>query len=675
MKNTLLIVLVLCVISACHQPEIRYHNSEYQEQFRPQFHYSPAKNWLNDPNGMFYYEGEYHLFYQYHPESTTWGPMHWGHAVSQDLITWKEMPIVLYPDDKGMIFSGSAVVDWRNSSGFGSKENPPIVAMFTYHNQELANKTVITHQSQAIAYSLDKGRSWIKYDKNPVVKNPGIVDFRDPKVMWDDENQQWVMVLAQKNYIGFYTSSNLKEWQHVSNFGENYGAHGGVWECPDLIKLNIEGTDEYAYALLVSINPGGPNGGSATQYFVGDWNGKEFILDSQQADSLKVRGTIFPHGDLIDDFEEGFDNWTISGDAFLQQPTRGSHAGQWPIEGFVGEYLANSFSKGDEPRGELVSAPFEIKQKYINFYVAGGFEPRKVAVQLLIDGKVIMESGGEQTNNFVLRTWPTSDYTGKNAQIKIIDNSSGPWGFIMVDQLTQSDFPSKNAQERALWLDWGTDNYAGVSFANTQDVSPHPIFIGWMNNWDYARTIPTGSWRGAMTLPRHLRLIRSKSGLKVTSLPIITTEKLLSNESKSVIVVGEQKVTELPASGTARIKLDFSPNNQVAFELLFGNENEQLHLDIDLVKGRVLLDRGKSGITDFSQKFTSIIKTPIDEQLTHGTVEIWLDTSSIEIFVGEGKYVITSRIFPTKAYSQLSVINTSINSPISLSINEINAIW
>lgn len=670
MKYTFPLLITLFLYSACSTI-----TTSYQEQFRPQFHYSPMKNWLNDPNGMFYFEGEYHLFYQYHPHSTTWGPMHWGHAVSKDLVTWKELPIALSPDEKGMIFSGSAVVDWNNSSGFGSAESPPIVAMFTYHNQEMADNSVIPHQTQAIAYSLDKGRSWSKYEGNPVIENPGIVDFRDPKVVWDDENGQWVMVLAQEDHIGFYTSDNLREWRHVSNFGKDHGTHSGVWECPDLLKMKIEGTDEYRYVLLVSINPGGPNGGSATQYFVGDWDGKNFTPDPTSSKSLRVKAPHFPEGELIDGFEEGYSKWKIHGDAFLNKPTMGNHVRQWPIQGFVGNYLANSFSDGDYPQGELLSLPFTITQDYINFYVAGGYEPERVSVQLISDGQVIKTAGGNHTNKFVLRSFSVSDFKGKKAQIRIIDRSSDPWGFIMVDQLTQSERPAENAEEHAMWLDWGTDNYAGVTFANTQEVAQHPIFMGWMNNWDYARNIPTSTWRGAMTLPRTLRLVKISQGFRVTSQPVENVNKILGTKHTTLVAARETKQTELPANGVAKINLDFSLASAGAMKLLFHNSTEALVLNVDISGKLVELDRNQVSYQGFSEQFQGIVSMPLESVAENNSVEIWLDTSSIEVFTGNGKYTMTSRIFPTLPFSQLTIQNQSPNTSVTVSIQNIKSIW
>lgn len=261
-KNTLILCFCLFLL---------YAKSQQAEGHRPQFHFSPKEKWMNDPNGLVYHKGVYHLFYQYYPNSTVWGPMHWGHATSKDLLNWKHQPVALYPDSLGYIFSGSAVVDVNNTAGFGKGA---MVSIFTHHNHKGEQEKRNNFQNQSIAYSLDDGKTWTKYTGNPVLKNPGIVDFRDPKVMWFEKENKWVMTLATKDRITFYSSPDLKNWNKESEFGETLGAHGGVWECPDLFPLTLNG--KKVWVLLVSINPGGPNGGSATQYFIGDFDGKTF---------------------------------------------------------------------------------------------------------------------------------------------------------------------------------------------------------------------------------------------------------------------------------------------------------------------------------------------------------------------------------------------------------------
>lgn len=282
---------LLLILQACHpddKPATPATYALYSEPHRPQFHFSPREQWMNDPNGMVYHKGVYHLFYQHYPDSNVWGPMHWGHATSKDLVHWTQLPIALYPDSLGMIFSGSAVVDTANTSGLGSKENPPMVAIFTYHAAEKEKAGRIDYQTQGLAYSLDDGMTWKKYDQNPVLKNPGIKDFRDPKVFWFAQGKQWIMTLAVQDHIEFYGSPDLLSWTKLGEFGKDKGHHGGVWECPDLFELQVEGTDQTRWVLLVSINPGGPNGGSATQYFVGDFTGKDFLIKHNWLDTLWV---------------------------------------------------------------------------------------------------------------------------------------------------------------------------------------------------------------------------------------------------------------------------------------------------------------------------------------------------------------------------------------------------
>ena len=261
-------VAVLAFSSCTKQPSC--HPTD--EPFRSVYHHTPQANWMNDPNGMFYDETTqlWHLYFQYYPDGTVWGPMHWGHSVSKDLIHWDYMPVALFPDEVGMIFSGSCVIDRKNTSGFG--ENA-IVAIYT---------SAAEQQTQSIAYSLDGGTTFTKYEGNPVLIGD-IADFRDPKVFWDEQANRWTMILACQQEVRFYGSADLKQWELVSRFGAEYGAHGGVWECPDLIQLPITNDqspmEQSRWVLLLNINPGGPFGGSATQYFVGNWDGYTFSCE------------------------------------------------------------------------------------------------------------------------------------------------------------------------------------------------------------------------------------------------------------------------------------------------------------------------------------------------------------------------------------------------------------
>jgi fructan beta-fructosidase len=250
-----------------------------KEKYRPQIHFTPEKNWVNDPNGMVFYKGTYHLFFQHSPDATVWSNMSWGHATSKDLVHWDRKPIAIYPDSLGFIFSGSAVVDKNNTSGLGKNGIIPLVAMYTSHDMVKEKEGAIDVETQSLAYSLDEGKTWVKYANNPVLKNPGIRDFRDPKIIWHASSKKWIASIAAQDKISFYTSSNLLNWVKLSDFGKTEGAHGGVWECPDLFP--IEFNNKTYWVLLVNLNPGGPNGGSATQYFVGEFDGKVFKSNSK----------------------------------------------------------------------------------------------------------------------------------------------------------------------------------------------------------------------------------------------------------------------------------------------------------------------------------------------------------------------------------------------------------
>ncbi len=311
MKTLSLAIGTALLVGGCDAPSattdtVPGPKGDYSEAHRPRYHFTPPAKWMNDPNGMVYYDGEYHLFYQHYPDSSVWGPMHWGHAISTDLVRWKHLPIALAPDSLGMIFSGSAVVDWKNTSGFGVAGKPPLVAMYTYHDMAREKAGTVPWQTQAIAYSNDRGRTWTKYAGNPVVPNPGLRDMRDPKIVWHEASQRWIMVLAAGDRVRIFSSPNLRAWQQISEFGRDVGAHGGVWECPDLFPLVVEGTGETKWVLLVSINPGAPNGGSATQYFVGEFDGTTFSLDPSFSPSVGATGKESARGVWID---HGRDNY------------------------------------------------------------------------------------------------------------------------------------------------------------------------------------------------------------------------------------------------------------------------------------------------------------------------------------------------------------------------------
>ena len=522
MKNLLLLCAILITMTACQEnvPDEKVEAvavSEYSEPHRPQYHFSPPEKWMNDPNGMVYYDGEYHLFYQYYPDSTVWGPMHWGHAVTRDLMHWEHLPIALYPDSLGYIFSGSAVVDWKNTSGFGKDGEPPLVAIFTHHNMAGEKTGKIDFQYQSIAYSNDKGRRWTKYKGNPVVPNPGIKDFRDPKVIWDDNSGQWVMVLAAQDQVKFYGSKNLKNWTMLSDFGKNLGSHGGVWECPDLFPLKVEGTGGMKWVLLVSINPGGPNGGSATQYFVGDFDGKNFNLDP------------------------GFKN--------------------------------------------------------------------------------------------------------------------------------------KVTNEQAVWLDWGRDNYAGVTWSDMPEIDGRRIFLGWMSNWDYAKVVPTEKWRSAMTLPRELRLKKTDAGFRIFTKP---ARELELNKGKYSKMQTTRTKGRMPLASS----VNFSPTQMEALLEFTGDmavelsnkKGEVYRIGYNSKTNEYYSDRTRSGELGFSDKFAAAIhKAPGIVHDSTKTMHIFFDVASAELFADDGQTVLTDIFFPTEDFTKAELVFDG--KLIKADFNEMKRVW
>ena len=474
----------------------------YTEKYRPQYHFSPKEKWMNDPNGMVYYNGEYHLFYQCHPNGTTWGPMHWGHAISKDLIHWEHMPIALKPDKNGTIFSGSAVVDWHDTTGFFDGGSG-LVAIFTHHLECPETKHV--SQTQSLAYSKDNGRTWEKYQGNPVLANSNYRNFRDPKVFWYNKTNRWIMTLACGQSIQFYESTNLRNWEFLSEFGEGNGSHCGVWECPDLFQLPIVGTSESKWVLIVSIGDRLENEeGSRAQYFIGKFDGKKFTND--------------------------------------------------------------------------------------------------------------------------------------------------------------------NTKETILWLDHGRDNYAGVTWSDLPSEDGRRIYIAWMNNWRYANEVPTDVWRGSMTLPRDLKLISTKTGIRVSQQVVKEIEQLRGNRHV-------WKDLRIEPKNNFRKNLD---TDQLEISLTFeiGNENS-LCLGLNEENGT------PCAVIEFSDEELSVIRLG-DSYFAKGKVtmnsitslKIFVDCSSIEVFVNEGEESLTYLLFPHNKIKELVLGSRNVEAVIhSLDVYELNGIW
>lgn len=364
-----------------------------EQPHRPLVHFSPARNWMNDPNGLVYLDGVFHLFFQHNPYGTGWGNMSWGHATSTDLVTWQEQPVAIEQGRDGAgtviedVFSGSVVVDEDDTAGFRtSPDDPaPLVAIYT-SAFTAAHPQYAGIQAQSLAYSLDGGSTWTRYEGNPVLDR-GSSDFRDPKVFrYEGEaGSYWVMVAveAREHTVVLYRSDDLITWQHLSDFGPA-NAVTGIWECPDLFELPVDGDPtDTRWVLVVSLNPGAVGGGSGTQYFVGDFDGTTFTSSST------VAADPLPEGEVLADFEDGYGDWVVSNEPgnrfdgpFGSAPATGALPDQEPVSGFVGSALVNGYLDRDWAIGSLESPSFTLSAPYLSFLVGGGAHPRVPGSQL-----------------------------------------------------------------------------------------------------------------------------------------------------------------------------------------------------------------------------------------------------------------------------------------------------
>ena len=492
-------------------------NTDY---YRPSYHFTPLYGWMNDPNGMVYKDGEYHLYFQYNPYGSKWGNMHWGHAVSKDLVHWEHLDPAIARDPVGHIFSGSSVIDKKNTAGFGKDA---IIAIYT-------NNSVNHDEVQCIAYSNDNGRTFTKYEGNPVLTPfDGLKDFRDPKVFWYEKGKCWYMIVSADKETRFYKSKNLKKWTYVSAFGKGLGQQPCQYECPDFFQLPVNGDKKkMKWVMTMNINPGCWFGGSATEYFVGDFDGKNFTCPDAH----------------------------------------------------------------------------DVK-----------------------------------------------------------------------------------------WLDWGKDHYATVTFSNTGD---RVLGITWMSNWQYANLTPFKQNRGANGLPRELKLYE-KNGKYYISEDVAPEVYALRKDTKNVAdasVVGEKMLAGVAANmeGAFEIEADVTPDaNGIAGIEISNNKRERTMIYFDMKQGKVVMDRTESGLTDFGkQSVPHDIELAWDKQLaaegkepariTNSInykndfalatwaplslcedgkktyhVDIFVDKSSVELFVDGGRIAMTNLVFPVAPYENVKL--------------------
>ena len=493
-------------------------NTDY---YRPSYHFTPLYGWMNDPNGMVYKDGEYHLYFQYNPYGSKWGNMHWGHAVSKDLVHWEHLDPAIARDPVGHIFSGSSVIDKKNTAGFGKNA---IIAIYT-------NNSSVNHDEvQCIAYSNDNGRTFTKYEGNPVLTPfDGLKDFRDPKVFWYEKGKCWYMIVSADKEMRLYKSKNLKKWNYVSAFGKGIGQQPCQYECPDFFQLPVNGDKKkMKWVMTMNINPGCWFGGSATEYFVGDFDGKKFTCPD-----------------------------------------------------------AN-----------------EVK-----------------------------------------------------------------------------------------WLDWGKDHYATVTFSNTGD---RVLGITWMSNWQYANLTPFKQNRGANGLPRELKLYEN-NGKYYVSENVAPEVYALRKETKdladaSVADAQDLKGVAANMNGAFEIEADVTPDaNGIAGIEISNNKRERTLIYFDMKQGKVVMDRTESGLTDFGKQavphdielawdkqraaegkepariansinykndFALATWAPLslceDGKKTYH-VDIFVDKSSVELFVDGGRIAMTNLVFPVAPYENVKL--------------------
>lgn len=490
-------------------------SNSYQQVFRPQYHFSPRENWTNDPNGLVYFAGEYHLFFQYNPLGDQWGHMTWGHAVSPDMVHWRQLPPAIPEENGTMIFTGSTVVDEHNSSGFCRDNKPCMVAVYTGHVPESNGQPAL--QTQNLAYSNDRGRTWAKYSGNPVL-NLHMSDFRDPKVFWSQQTGRWVMVVSLPNEhkVRLYGSSDLKSWSALSDFGPA-GATGGQWECPELFELPLEGErGETRWVLKIGLNPGALQGGSGEQYFVGQFDGRQFV--------------------------------------------------------------------------------------------------------------------------------------------------------------------NENPASQTMWTDYGKDCYCALTFNNLPAGHPK-VMLGWMDNWQYAKDLPTHPWRGQMTFPRKLSLTKGAEGVRLVQAPVDELRPL--EEDKAATTGSMAHVNAWLAKNGATREGTF----QLGAEMPLGSAQEigwrilesgtqYTAIQYDVAKRRLTFDRSHSGLTKFSPDFPKQVQAPLVLHDGILRLNVLVDRDSVEIFADGGRVAATNLVFPPAGASGLEVYAKG-GEPGSISVHlaRLRSIW
>jgi sucrose-6-phosphate hydrolase SacC (GH32 family) len=642
----------------------------YQEPWRPQFHYSQPDRFMNDPNGLVYYDGEYHLFYQYRLGSGL--GIVWGHAVSKDLLQWENLPVAIPRGaDNKSIFSGSVVIDKDNTTGFGEPGNPAMVAIYTASGQG--------NQSQALAYSLDHGRTFTKYAGNPVL-DIGSGQFRDPKVFWHEPTKRWVMVVAMPDdhQVAIYGSPNLKQWELLSKWGP-LPPVGGQYEVPDLFPLNVDGDpSKTRWVMIISTNPGGLWGGSLTAAYIGDFDGATFKEDSRYAYDGPPNTTLFQGFEGTD-----YGQWTTTGTAFGSGPSQGPLPGQPLVNGYAGTGLANSFHGGGAATGTLTSPEFTISKRYVNFLLGGttAATTNPTTINLLVDGAVVRSATGNGRNTLDWVAWDVQDLVGKSARIQIVDANTTANGRILVDEIGFSDTAALPGNDRTPWFDWGKDNYAGITFDNMPDG--RRLFVGWLNNWQYAQStlVPTTQWwRGQQSEPRELALRTIDGRPELVQSPLRELEQLHADKPRhepSRKVTGERKVDAAGKQLDIRLRLRPGSASKSGLKVLTGSNGDETEIGYDATAGRLYIDRTRSGAAgDVLPGFAGIHSAPLRVRRGKIDLRILVDHSIVEVFANDGERVLSDLVYPATASDDVELFAAGGTAKVQkFEVARVRSIW
>ncbi len=628
-----------------------------KEFYRPQFHLSPSYNWMGDPDGTVFFNGEYHLLW-------------WGHAKSKDLVHWTEYNLHAMNGDPGdfTYFTGSIVVDTANTAGFNTAEDTAMVAIYTMHYSNDIEKVglSISHNHTGFNY----------YDGNPVI---GVEQkaFRDPSVFWHEETSRWIMAITRcgEQTIEFYSSIDLKTWDYRSKF--NLRGATGWWEVPDLFELPMNGDEgNKKWVLSCGIGP------NQIQYWVGNFDGTYFTLDSLDN---HFTGKNIP-GEVFADFN-GYDygDWQVSGDAFGDRPAYGTLPDQQKVNSYIGKGLVNSYNDGDATTGKLISPEFSIENRFINFLIGGG-KSTNTQIRLIINNEVVLsETSMEDSESLRWNGWDVTDWIDSTAHIEIVDEAIGGWGHILVDHIVFSDALINHGKEHANWFDWGKDFYAARTYRNySHNQDTNKIWIGWMGNWDYANSVPTSPWTGHQSIPRTLELTYDTSdGYQIIQKPI-NGLKTLRQDYYSMVdteVNGTLPITDnKPEWNVYELKVSFkidAADQHFGLNLADDGNGHKLIIGFNTSTSELYIDRRSAGTYGFSSKFPSIHYAPVDIS-NDSTLDIhlFMDQSSIEVFANDYRTVMSSLVFTKPTETNVSLF--SQNKPtkiLQFEMWDLKSIW